>query len=323
VTTVALLGYGYWGRNVARAMRENGLKVVVFDPSPQAMVAAAEAGFAVFESQAQGIDSSEAVAVCTPPDQHESIIGRALQAGRHVWTEKPIAQDIEHAVALVRSRGKVLFVDHTFTFAPAVELLRGIISLDGVSHVDSARTHLCSPREGTDVVGDLLPHDVSILLACGIVPRRVQVRGASAVDCHVELDLSSAANASATSSIYLSWSSAFKQRRMVFYGDSRTVVYDHLDPRSPIKIYTAKDGGRGTWMQGPVSCPPVSSVEPLAIAVRRFAAAMRGEDDDNAADALLVESVVDAASRSIQAGPTVVSYKLLQRSGTVIGGDSP
>jgi len=293
---IAVVGYGYWGPRVARAMREAVLHVGVYDSDPAALERARVAGFPRVGSILDG----EAVVICTPPDTHAALIAEALQAGRHVWAEKPIAPthaEAQALVALAREKDRVLFVDHTFSFAPAVLIVARSIS-DEVSHVEGVRSHLVRPRAGADVLGDLLPHDLSVLSACGLHATEIQAAQRDR-DASVFLRF----NGGATGSLYLSWASAIKTRRMAFYGADRTVLYDHTDERMPVRIYLA--GGEAAldaWTYGEVRCPAVPTIEPLAVAVREFQRAIAGEARDNADEALAIQRVTDAARRSAERG---------------------
>lgn len=305
MTTVTLIGYGYWGRNVARAMRESGFVVQVSDTDPEALKRARDAGYGIAMKQL----NTSTVAICTPPDLHSSLVLEALSAGKHVWVEKPIAQSDANAVRLARmaqEREQVLFVDHTFVHAPAVNVLAN--SIDGqITHVEAARTHLCKPRPGTDVIEDLLPHDISILLHCRLRPGmiRVEPRRRDLKDALVEIKFLDGANAlAATGTIYLSWASTFKQRRMTFYGTVATYVYDHLQPHAPVTIYTSYSEERNAWSQGPIHCPAVSAQEPLMAAVAAFKEALEGGQPGrfrgagHLQNAMRVQQIVTAARMS-------------------------
>lgn len=319
VLRVALMGYGYWGRNVARAMREGGFLVSVHDVNAAARARAERAGFEACIHADDAIAGSVAVAVCTPPDTHAPLVGEALRAGRHVWVEKPVADRaamVEVLLRHARDKNLVLMADHTFAFAPAVRELAFAIHYPDVlvSHVEGVRTHKCAPRSGADVVGDLLPHDASILIACGLLVTHVRAVERANTDAQVELLLEHAsagmAGPRATGSLYLSWASALKQRRMTFYGrNGNAVVYDHLDPREPVRVHAAEVApDAAAFSQAAVRSPAVAPTEPLAVAVAAFrdavAGAMAGDDVavQNAqllANAALgVQKVVDAARES-------------------------
>jgi len=295
---VTVFGYGYWGRNVARAMREGGMHVSVYDVDGQAATRAVKAGYGHKPTREIALRESGAVAICTPPNEHAGLVEAALRAGKHVWVEKPVADDPAKSadlIAAAHAAGLALFVDHTFTFAPAVDVLAAELP-NFVGTIMSARAHLCVPRAGADVIGDLLPHDASILIRCGLNVRRAMASDWN-TSARVDLDLA----ADGRASIFLSWDSALKERRMTFYGERCTVVYDALDPREPVRVYggSASDDV-AAFSQVAARSPAVASDEPLARAVAAFQAAIEGRAPDNADVALRVERVVWAARRSVR-----------------------
>lgn len=303
---VALYGFGRWGRNVARVMREVGESVRVIDVNGEAVDRARRAGY-LASHIGRGVptshlsaDHNNAVAICAPPDTHGDLVRQALEAGKHVWIEKPVAENADATAFLValaheRPDPRVLFVDHTFAFAPAVQRLVAEVPSD-VQHVEIVRTHRCAPRPGTDIIGDLLPHDLSILLACGLRVRAVYAQQGP----HVAM-LTLRFTLGMSASVWLSWAS-YKQRRMVFYARSRTVVYDHLDPREPVRVYDVAQAEPDAWSDAEVRSPVVSAREPLACAVDAFLAACAGEAPDNADEAIEVQRVVDAARKAARDG---------------------
>lgn len=293
---IALFGYGYWGKNVARTMRECGLDVLIHDPDERTAFQAAEAGYECSRTkECLTDDDVDAVAICAPQDQHDDLIHMALDAKKHIWTEKPISRNHTKARVLAKiakEYGLVLFVDHTFTFAPAVDCLAANVPTH-LLHVEGARTHHCDPRIGANVISDLLPHDVSILLRCNLVISEIR-----AVSRMLDTVIDLRFNNGATGTIYLSWMSAFKQRRMIMYGPLSTVVYDHLNPHTPVIQYLTDKYAPESWAGGTVICPSVPSTEPLSIAVRQFVKACKGQCEDNSFDALRVQNIVDGALMS-------------------------
>lgn len=291
--TVLLYGYGYWGSKVASAFRRAGHAVVVHDMSPESDKRAARDGFAVAPN---GPRPANAVAICTPPETHVRLIRDALAVGLHVWTEKPAGANAAevHDLALAAFRaGRVLFLDYTFAYAPAVEVLAQHVG-DDLRHVTGIRAHLA--RFTDDAIGDLLPHDLSILWTCGRSPVAVSCcQGADGADAHVLLTLDNGARAS----LLLSRSAGIKLRTMTFFSDRRTVVYDHLDPRAPVRVYRAEDGdaGRDAFGYGPLLCPVVSPSEPLTRAVDAFAREVAQAATFNQ-QAVEAQCVLDAARAS-------------------------
>lgn len=296
---VAVHGYGYWGPNIARVFRAAGCLVEVIDPSEARKEAAAQQGFTVVAAPTPGTDIS---AICTPPHMHEKLIRQELEAGRHVWTEKPVAFTAKGAstlAALAASRGLILYMDHTFTFAPVVQKLASVVSGRKFNHVQGVRAHLVEPREGATVLGDLLPHDLSILDACGLRVWRVMAR-TSLVEAEVQLDFAG----EGTASLYFSWVSAMKLRRMTMYGLRWTVTYDHLNPHTPIQLFEADgEADPEVYRYGQITTPTIPPGEPLMRGVQQFCAAIAEKGQGNIAAALRVERLVHATERAAAIAP--------------------
>src|SRR5262249_44480989 len=131
----------------------------------------------------------EAIAIATPVATHYRLVKQALQAGKHAIVEKPLTSNVREAaelVALAEEAGLTLMVGHTFLFEPAVQQLRDLIQsgeLGAIWHITSTRLNLGLFRRDANVLWDLAPHDISILLeVLGADPAVVSARGA----CHVQ-----------------------------------------------------------------------------------------------------------------------------------------
>ena len=172
---LAVVGAGYWGNNLARnaqAAPEIALRTVCdTDHDRAARLAHAYGGVGSASSLEQVLDDPdvEAVAVATPAVTHHDVAAQALQAGKHVLVEKPIAASYEDGLAMVaeaEARGLTLMVDHTFCYTPVVQRIREIVRegvLGDVLFVDSVRINLGLVQPDVDVLWDLAPHDLSIL----------------------------------------------------------------------------------------------------------------------------------------------------------------
>ena len=191
---VAVVGYGYWGPNLARNFAASAASdlTIVCDVSPGRLGAAKTAHpwsrLTANFSDVLDADDVELVVVATPPETHREIAESALLAGKHVLVEKPLATTVADAVALLETARRVnrhLLVDHTFLFTGAVRRMKQYIDsgeLGDVYYFDSTRINLGLFQSKTNVLWDLAPHDISILLALtrqtssarygsGIIPR--------------------------------------------------------------------------------------------------------------------------------------------------------
>ena len=326
---VAVVGAGYWGPNLARNFRTSDdwdLKVVCDLDQDRARRVAGE-GVAVTGSLEDVLarDDVDAVAIATPARTHQAIALPALEAGKHVLVEKPLADSLENATRMVRTaqeRGLVLMADHTYCYTPAVLKIRELVadgSLGDILFVDSVRINLGLVQPDVDVFWDLAPHDLSILdfvLPGGLRPSGVAAHGADPLGagrpCVGYLTLPFGDGALAH--VHVNWLSPTKIRQMVIGGTRRTLVWDDLNPQQPLSVYdrgvdladqpsTAADRRDSTisYRLGDTWAPALPHREALGQMVTELAACIR-EGRPSRTDGesgLRVLSVLEAAARSL------------------------
>jgi predicted dehydrogenase len=271
-------------------------------------------------------DDIDAVAIATPASTHARLAMAALDAGKHVLVEKPLAASSELARAMVdhaAARGRVLMVDHTFCYTPVVTKIRDLIAegaLGDVLFVDSVRINLGIVQPDVDVFWDLAPHDLSILdfiLPSGLVPTGVAAQGADPLgtgqSCVGYLTLPLADGGIAH--VHVNWLSPTKIRQMVVGGSRRTLVWDDLDPQQRLTVYdrgvdlgerraSEKTAANISYRLGDAWAPALPEREALGQMVGEFAASIRegraARTDGHAG--LRVLGVLEAASRSLADG---------------------
>lgn len=286
---VAVVGCGYWGPNLLRNLRTSSRFTVKLacDLDPEALLRAAAWAEGVTPTFADVLDAGavDAVVIATPPETHADLAVAALRAGKHVWVEKPMATSVADAYRMVEEAEKahrVLFVDHTFVYAPAVEVLAGLVKngdLGRIRGFDSVRVNLGIVQRTQNVVWDLAPHDLSIFEA--VVGRRIEAVRAvlyrrlgpdhPATLAHVDF----AAADDVVGHLTLDWVAPVKTRRTTFTGDRQMAVYDDTDPARRVWVYDAGAGvteeNRVEYRSGAVVLPRVPQTEPLSKAVAHFA----------------------------------------------------
>ena len=299
---VALIGAGYWGKNLLRNLSQNaGFRVVhVVERKAEllAMLRAACPHAAMHTDDAAAIadPAGGAVVIATPVASHYGLARRALDAGKHVLVEKPMCATSDEAADLVmraRAAGVMLMVDHTFVFHPAVvrlaELLRAG-ALGQISYYDSQRVNLGLFQPDVNVIWDLAPHDLSILdHLLGEEPAAVEATGY----CHVNPDVPDIGyvtlhyRSRMVAHLNLSWMSPVKQRRIAVGGSARMAVWDDLDRNEPLKIYDSgitllpqaeRELIIPSYRVGDVTSPRLANVEPLAALVEHFRQVVLGRE---------------------------------------------
>jgi predicted dehydrogenase len=326
-----VVGYGYWGPNLARNVAEcPELQLRALcerDPERrQAFVRRHPEARAVHELDAVLDDHEvQAVVVATPPQTHHAIARRALQAGKHVLVEKPLAtctKDARELACIAGEMGRVLMPGHTFVYSPAVNAVRELIRegvVGDVHFITSARMNLGKYHLG-GVLCDLAPHDLSILLHwLGRPVVEVAASGSSVLRVGVPetafLTLTFAGGP--TANVQISWLAPRKMRQMIVVGSQRMVVYDDTASDEPVRIYDrgmdmlppepANFGEHQLiYRTGDVVIPRIEPQEPLRLELEDFARAIRTGEEPRSSLALGLEivSVVEVAEASLRDGGT-------------------
>jgi predicted dehydrogenase len=249
---VGVIGFGYWGPNLVRNFTIPGLSraSIVVDRDPSKLERAADR----FPGIATSLDlrdvwndsSIEAVAIATPVATHYDLARAALNARKHVFVEKPMTQTVEHAerlLELAAAKRRVLMVDHTFVYTPAVRRLRELIQsgvIGQVYYYDSLRINLGLFQHDVNVLWDLAVHDLSILdYVLDARPLAVSAVGVSHVKGAPEnvAYLSLFLPGDLIAHINVNWLAPVKVRQTLIGGSKKMVVFDDLQPSEKLKIY--------------------------------------------------------------------------------------
>ncbi len=322
---VAQIGYGYWGRNLARNADANlGLtlsKICDVNAENRDRAASAHPTAAVSADYREVVDDPniDAVIVVTPASTHVEICQRALRAGKHVLVTKPLANSAETAGEirdLADAAQRVLLVDHTFLYSPSVECLRQTLNsreLGRPLYYDAIRTGLGIFKSDANIIDDLAIHDIAILEY--IFPDLPSVVSATAAASFSGLKENLTSITLQYSDGFVahlagSWLSPLKQRQVVLAGDAKMLVWDDGRPDSRIRIHDsgislcehATLPGRANveYRQGEVAAVNVADVEALSVEMSDFVHCMRTGDvpRSSGARAARVMKVVAAAQRS-------------------------
>jgi predicted dehydrogenase len=237
-----VVGAGYWGPNLIRnfAALPEATLAMICDLDPKRLHAVGEQypDVALTTNYQDLLDSDvDAIAIATPVKTHYALVKQALLAGKHVLVEKPLTANVRQAaelVALAKAQGLLLMVDHTMVLSPAVrklcELVRGG-ELGDIWHVSMERLALGLFRRDVNVLWDLAPHDISILLeVLDAQPIATSARGA----CHVQPGIQDVAYVElrfpgdVMAHVHVSWLDPGKVRRMTIIGSKKMAVLDDV-----------------------------------------------------------------------------------------------
>jgi predicted dehydrogenase len=251
---VAVIGAGYWGPNLVRNVQATpGLRLDYLCDLDVERVRRVLGDYSTVRV-APSIDevladpSVLAVAIATPAATHFDVAMKALEAGKHVLVEKPLAPTYEEAREIVEAAdrcGRILMLDHTYVYTSAVAHIRDLVrrgELGALQYLDSVRINLGLVQPDVDVVWDLAPHDLSIfeaILPDDVWPVSVSAHGSDPIGAghacvaHLTIRLSN----DALAHVHVNWLSPTKIRTMVVGGSLRTVVWDDLNPSQRLSIH--------------------------------------------------------------------------------------
>lgn len=335
---VAVLGFGYWGANLARNVVAAGTTSLVAiadaDPKQQQAAAAAFPDVRITSSLDDLLadDDVQAVIIATPASLHVDAAITALRAGRHVMVEKPLAMspaDADRVVAVADDVERTLMVGHTFLYSAPVIHLREYIEqgeLGRVQYLYSQRLSLGRIRRDCNAMWNFAPHDVSIMLY--LLRERV-VEVSARGFAFIQPDLDDVCFASLTfesgigANLHVSWIDPRKTRTMTVVGDQKMAIYNDVSADQKLWIVDAGvAGNRGSFGEyqsmgefqwrtraGDIVIPHISMTEPLLVEVQAFGlACASGEapvtDGRHGAE---VVRVLDAIDRSAKAGGAPVA----------------
>lgn len=237
---VAVLGCGYWGANHIRTLKGLGALHAVSDAnSARAEGFAGEQGCLAIEPDALfSRDDVDAIIMALPPQFHADAAVRAVEAGKDVLVEKPIALTVvdgERAVAAARANQRVFMVGHVLRFHPAFEKLKELIDageLGDVKYIHSHRLGLGKFHTENDALWDLAPHDLSMILAItGVAPAEVRGEGAAVLDrlsdfAHVHMRFPNGMR----SHLFASRLNPYRERKLTVVGTKAMAVFDDVEP---------------------------------------------------------------------------------------------
>ncbi len=288
-----VIGWGYWGPKIARNLDSlpHAMVSMVADTDVHrlASLTVNQPGIKtttlpgdIFRSDVDG------VVIATPVRTHYQLAKEALLHGKHVLVEKPLTTSIaeaEELIALAQQRQRVLMVGHTFEYNPAINELRKLVQsgdLGKIFCIEAERLNLGLFRNDTNVIWDLAPHDISILLyLLGKKPEQVRVQAHAHLQPYIHdiahIDLVFADGM--TAHIHVSWLHPCKIRRVTVIGDARMVVYDDTNPAETLKIYNKGADVHAdpvvSYRFGAITIPHIDWIEPLRLECEDLANAIR------------------------------------------------
>lgn len=303
--TVGVVGLGSWGPHFARIFDElPGADLRwICDLSPAAtlrvrpLVRAARATASVDDLLAD--EALDALVIATPPSTHYELARSAVEAGKHVLVETPLALSGEHADDLVHRAersGRIVMGGHVLVFHPAVRALRDVIDrreLGEVYYVTGQRLGPSPGRRDENVLWDLGAHDISAVL---YLLRDEPVEVSARADAYLQPGVADLVSASLTfatgirAHVQLSWLEARRTRRLTVVGSERTAVFDGMDAERRLTFYGSE-----------IVSPLLPQEEPLRVECEHFLGLVRSSAEPVAGvrEAAAVVNVLEALQRSL------------------------
>jgi predicted dehydrogenase len=330
---LGVIGYGYWGPNVARnfAMQPDCRLTSICDGSPQAR-ARAQAQYPGVRTVADAKDvlvapDVDAVAIVTPVSSHYELARQALEYGKHIFVEKPFTTTSQHAEELIEladRRNLTIMVDHTFLFTGAVRKMKELIDegvLGRLYYYDSTRVNLGLFQHDVNVVWDLAPHDLAIMdYLIGLDPERVVATGQAHLNALEDIAYITLYFPNrVTAHINVNWLSPVKVRTTLLGGERKMLVWNDVEPTEKVKIYdkgvdlTTKQGIYDlliSYRSGDMWAPKVDHTEALQLETRYFVDCLNTGDQpfNDGRAGLRVVKMLEATQKSLRQGgqPVVV-----------------
>ena len=330
---IGIIGCGYWGPNLIRNFNGIPEAEVTYcadlDETRLKHIKGLYPKVIVTKDYRELLNNKEidAIVVATPIETHYKIAKESLNAGKHVLIEKPITASSAEAIELINiseKNKKALMVDHTFEYSSPVRKIKDIISnneLGNIFTIDMIRVNLGLFQEKVNVIWDLAPHDISMLLYyLGELPLRVMASGQSHVregiedDAHISLLFKD----KMTANIHVSWLDPCKIRRTTIVGNKKMLVFDDVSdekiriydkgvviekssiPRQP--YYDTYNQWILSYRSGDIHTPKIENKEPLNVMANHFIDCIKNNEKPltDGYSGLRVVKVLEAMQKSLK-----------------------
>lgn len=325
------MGYGYWGKNLLRNILDSpqsgNIQVYDIDEDRLSKINSPNVTIIKGVDYHKVIDdpNNDAVVIATPTSTHYDLAKRALLAGKHVLIEKPFCTSTtqaEELCMLAEQNELVLMVDHIYLYNPVVQQLKSYITKDstgGINYIDSSRVNLGIYQKDTNVLWDLVCHDVSIINHL-IKEKPKSVRAIGKVNLiHAMEDI-----------VYLflnypsgllvhvnaSWASPVKMRKMIIGGEKRMIIYDDIEPTNKLTIYdygqnVPTDNSKSfliDYRLGNITIPKCDIQEPLRNVIAEFYNCIlnRVKPLSSGRNAIETVRILEAAQQSLDTGGALI-----------------
>jgi len=319
MTKIAVVGAGYWGKNLLRIFHELGTLYGICENDPANPNIIPYKGTKLYRDYADLLSDGavEAVAIATPAAMHYEMAKKAIDVGKDVYIEKPLALTVtqgEHLVETAENEQKILMVGHILQYHPAVIRLKELISsgeLGRIQYIYSNRLNIGKLRTEENILWSFAPHDISVvLMLLGEEPIRVAAAGGDYLNKGVyDTTLTTLEFKDGVKGhIFVSWLHPYKEQKLIVIGSKAMAVFDDVSKEKlflyPHKIEW-KEGRVPVAQKADYQVIPVVNAEPLKEELIHFIECVRNRTrpKTDGGEGLRVLKILEAAERSI-AGDT-------------------
>ncbi len=324
---LGIVGCGYWGPNLIRnfsSLADCRVRLACdADPDRLKHIQGVYPHLEVTEAYQEILDDDgiDAVAVATPVWTHHEIAKAALEAGKHVLIEKPMASSsaqCRELIDMAAEKHLTIMVGHTYIYSSTIRKIKEIVDSGDIGellYISSQRLNLGLFQKDINVAWDLAPHDISIMLyVTGAAPLAVNCQGKSHINPGVEDVTNMSLNLSngGFATIQTSWLDPNKVRRMTFVGNRRMILFDDNEPMEKIRIYDKRVSVpphydtfaefHYSYHYGDIYSPYINQIEPLKTECQHFLDCIKTgqQPQTSARQGLQVVQVLEAANESLK-----------------------
>ncbi|MFH1090963.1 MAG: Gfo/Idh/MocA family oxidoreductase [Pseudomonadota bacterium] len=330
---IAVVGTGYWGKNLVRNFYQLGALRTICDTNHTTLdlILKDYPGVRRAGSLVEVLNDPEVlgVAVATPAETHGQLVRECLLAGKDVLVEKPIclsAREGERLAALAREKARILMVGHLLWHHPAVVKLKELIEtgdLGKILYIYSNRLNLGRLRREENVLWSFAPHDVSLILGLlGEMPESIQAQGGNYLHQQIaDVTVSTLSFASGVRAhLFVSWLHPYKEQKLVVVGQAKMAVFDDSVPwPDKLKLYAHSiewPGNIPVAHKAEAQAVPLAEGEPLRIECQRFLECMQTGQPPftDGHEAVRVLKVLNACQQALESGHSVLLSEIEKKS---------
>lgn len=324
---VGVIGCGAWGKNVVRTFHELGALAAICDENRNLLQPLARdyPEAKIYENADLLLKDSgiSAIAIAAPSPSHFPLGCQALQAGKHVFIEKPLALSYSQGLELVQLAErlkKILMVGHILEYHPAILALEKLIQsgkLGKLFYIYSSRLNLGRVRQEENILWSFAPHDLAVILRfLGEMPLFVSCTGGNYLKPNVaDVTLTSLTFSSGVRGhLFVSWLHPYKEQKLIIVGSKKMAIFDDVAEKDKLKLldrHISWEHGSPKATSGKEEIIPFENSEPLKIELKHFLECLENRHPPltSGKKALSVLKILEASQHSLSLGGNPVSIE--------------